>query len=178
MQQFYKILVGLEKQTKSRGPIPSKIAKSQTDDRSQNWGQNIQHLDKDNNFCPPIFGPQSDEEEAVTLFSLLEALRLFCRSSDWEVDMTIFRVFNMSNQASLKADEPVIEWNDIQMMLLNLPILGFTMSQNHECIDDFNRQQRNMTVDSVVNYFARSKAADCSHKLDNQRQGIINTDSQ
>ena len=93
---------------------------------------------------------EEGEDEVVTLQSLIETLRLFCRASPETADMSIFQIFNISGSSSSSsgvgggrsAEKATICWKDIQMMLLNLPILGFTMSQNHECIDDLNREQR------------------------------------
>lgn len=111
VQRLFKFVETLEKQTKNE-----KVADNLGNGSSENRADNIEEAD----------------EEVITLQSLIETLRLFCRSTPETADTSIYHIFNISNSRSKVTGDPksteTICWKDIQMMLLNLPILGFTMS--------------------------------------------------
>jgi Ca2+-binding EF-hand superfamily protein len=54
----------------------------------------------------------------------------YCRSSDAELDVTIFKLFDLSNSNNVNLRE-------IRMMLTNLPDLGFCAQTNIELPDRF-----------------------------------------
>ena len=45
----------------------------------------------------------------------------------------------------------------MQMMLLNLPDVGFIMNSSNESADEYNQLQKKMTIDSVINNICQMK---------------------
>ena len=68
-------------------------------------------------------------KDVITLKGFVETLRIFCRSDC--LDQCIFTIFDLNESQG-------IEWSEMQMMLLNLPDLGFVMDTNYEIADEFN----------------------------------------
>lgn len=54
----------------------------------------------------------------------------YCRSSDDEVDSLIYKIFNLDNRGG-------VSYEEIQMMLINLPDLGFSCTTNLDIPDLF-----------------------------------------
>lgn len=76
------------------------------------WGHRI--FNKMKNFS---------NDDYISFEEFIESLRLFCRSNNSELDDHIFKIFDLGNTNTIDEEE-------LQMMLINFPDIGFSNSQN------------------------------------------------
>ena len=67
---------------------------------------------------------------------------MFCRSSNNELDENIFRMFDLGNTG-------VIDLEEINMMLINFPDIGFSNSQNINQPDRFYQNVKESVIKHV-----------------------------
>lgn len=60
-------------------------------------------------------------DDYISFEEFIESLRLFCRSSNNELDENIFKIFDLGNTGTVDEEELI-------MMLINFPDIGFSNS--------------------------------------------------
>lgn len=85
-------------------------------------------------------GLDGSKEEDISFKNFLESLRLFCRSS--YIDDCLFAIFDIGQRGFL-------DWNELQIMLINLPNLGFTMRQNQNETENMYRNIHDSMIECV-----------------------------
>ena len=86
------------------------------------------------------------EEDSISFADFIKALRCLCRSEDQELDMYIFQIFDLGQTSKITQDE-------ITMMLINFPDMGFSNQQNINIPDRFYTHIK----DAVIKYTQEGK---------------------
>jgi Ca2+-binding EF-hand superfamily protein len=87
-----------------------------------------------------IDSPQSDN---ITFKNFIQTLHQLCRSSRADQDKNIFNIFDIRNNQEIGKEE-------ITMMIVNLPDMGFTLSQNVLIPDIQYKHIKDEVLNSIV----------------------------
>jgi serine/threonine protein kinase len=98
------------------------------------WGHRIYRFVKD------IGGA---DQEYITFQHFLCGLRCLCRSEDSELDSYIFTMFDLSENKELLSKQ------DLVNIIINMPDIGFSSSQNVNAPDKFYQNIKNSVIYSV-----------------------------
>ena len=91
-------------------------------------------------------------DEFISFEEFIESLRVFCRSGNDELDEHIFKMFDLGKTNSIDQEELI-------MMLVNFPDIGFSNPQNINMPDRFYQNIK----ESVIRHVQIIEKAD--HKL-------------
>ena len=95
------------------------------------WGHRIYKFIKDFN---------SSNFEYINFENFLCGLRNLCRSDEVELDFYIFRMFDLCD------NKDFISKQDLTTMLINMPDIGFSSSQNINVPDKFYHNIKNSII--------------------------------
>jgi len=87
-----------------------------------------------------IDSPQSDN---ITFKNFIQTLLQLCRSSRADQDKNIFNIFDIRDNQEIGKEE-------ITMMIVNLPDMGFTLSQNVLIPDIQYKHIKDEVLNSIV----------------------------
>ena len=87
-----------------------------------------------------IDSPQSDN---ITFKNFIQTLQQLCRSSRADQDKNIFKIFDIRDSQEIGKEE-------ITMMIVNLPDMGFTLSQNVLIPDIQYKHIKDEVLNSIV----------------------------